>query len=137
MSARSPRIRPPLILMALATLVMVSLAASPAAAKKYTLEELQGLARDSLRAPVGTDTPADIDVDDDEFAPPDVVDRPVTFYEDLARAARPDVKMLESAVKAKLALADLERRKEYPDLVIIAGAVFARAGRRQPRQRFL
>jgi len=51
------------------------------------------------------------------------VDRPVTFYEDLARAARPEVKMLESAVKAKLALADLERRKEYPDLVIVAGAV--------------
>lgn len=89
--------------------------------------KLQGLARDSLRALVGPDTPADIDVDDDPFEPPEVVDRPVSFYEDLARASRPEVKMLESAVKAKQALADLERRKEYPDLVIIAGAVFARA----------
>jgi outer membrane protein TolC len=96
-------------------------------ARVLETQKLQGLARDSLRALVGPDTPADIDVDDDEFAPPDVVDRPVTFYEDLARATRPEVKMLESAVKAKLALADLERRKEYPDLVIIAGAVFARA----------
>jgi outer membrane protein TolC len=96
-------------------------------ARVLETQKLQGLARDSLRALVGPDTPADIDVDDDEFAPPDVVDRPVSFYEDLARAARPEVKMLESAVKAKLALADLERRKEYPDLVIIAGAVFARA----------
>src|SRR4029077_537947 len=57
----------------------------------------------------------------------DVVDRPVTYYEDMARAGRPEVKMLESAVKAKRALADLERRKEYPDLVLILGAVFARA----------
>jgi len=35
----------------------------------------------------------------------------------------------DAAVKAQLALADLERGKEYPDLVIIAGAVFARANR--------
>jgi outer membrane protein TolC len=90
-------------------------------------QKLQGLARNSLRALVGPDLPEDIDVDDDPFDPPDVVDRPVTYYEDLARAGRPEVKMLESAVRAKLALADLERRKEYPDLVIIAGAVFAKA----------
>jgi outer membrane protein TolC len=96
-------------------------------ARVLETKKLQGLARDSLRALVGPDTPADIDVDDDPFEPPEVVDRPVTFYEDLARATRPEVKMLESAVKAKLALADLERRKEYPDLVLILGAVFARA----------
>ena len=35
--------------------------------------------------------------------------------------------MLEYAVKAKSALADLERRKEYPDLVLIATGVFAYA----------
>ena len=35
--------------------------------------------------------------------------------------------MLEYAVKAKSALADLERRKEYPDLVLIATGAFARA----------
>ena len=35
--------------------------------------------------------------------------------------------MLEYAVKAKGALADLERRKEYPDIVLIATGVFAYA----------
>jgi len=51
----------------------------------------------------------------------------VGYYEDLARAGRPEVRMLEYAVKAKHALADLERRREYPDLVLIATAAFARA----------
>ena len=32
---------------------------------------------------------ADIDVDDDPFEPPEVTDRPVTYYEDLARANGP------------------------------------------------
>ena len=101
-------------------------------------KRLQGLARDSLRALLGPDAPADIDVDDDPFEPPDVVDRPVTYYEELARGGRPEVKMLEFAVKAKHALADLERRKEYPDLIIIGGAVFARAqGVDSPTNAFL
>ena len=94
-----------------------------------TLEakRLQGLARDSLRTLLGPDTPADIDVDDDPFDPPEVTEHPIEFYEQLARANRPEVKMLEYAVKAKQALADLERRKAYPDLIVVAGAVFALA----------
>ena len=47
--------------------------------------------------------------------------------EDLAKANRPEVRLLEYAVKAKSALADLERRKEYPDVVLIATGVFAYA----------
>ncbi len=96
-------------------------------ARTLETKRLQGVAVNSLRALIGPDSPADIDVDDDPFEPPDVVDRPVTYYEDLARAERPEVKMLGFAVKAKHALADLERRKEYPDLILIGGAVFARA----------
>jgi outer membrane protein TolC len=62
----------------------------------------------------------------------------VSYYEDLARANRPEVKMLASAVKAKQALADLERRKAYPDLILIGGAVFARAqGVDNPQNAFL
>ncbi|HEX3905401.1 MAG TPA: TolC family protein [Polyangia bacterium] len=96
-------------------------------ARVLETKRLQGLAIDSLRTLIGPDAPGEIDVDDDPFEPPDVPQRPVTYYEDLARATRPEVKMLEYAVKAKHALADLERRKEYPDLIIIGGAVYASA----------
>jgi outer membrane protein TolC len=94
-------------------------------ARTLETKRLQGLARDSLRTLLGPDAPIDIDVDDDPFEPPEVPERSVGYYEDLARATRPEVKMLEAGIKAKQALADLERRKEYPDLILIGGAVFA------------
>jgi len=90
-------------------------------------KRLQGLARDSLRTLLGSEAPTDIDVDDEEFEPPEVKERAVAYYEDLAKANRPEVRLLEYAVKAKSALADLERRKEYPDVVLIATGVFAYA----------
>jgi outer membrane protein TolC len=90
-------------------------------------KRLQSLARDSLRTLLGPDAPADIDVDDEPFEPPEVKDRPLSYYEDLARFGRPEVRMLEYAVKAKHALADLERRKEYPDLVLVGTAAYAYA----------
>jgi len=87
----------------------------------------QSLARDGLHILLGPQAPADIDVDDDDFAPIDVKDHPVSYYEDLARYGRPEARLLDHAVKVKSALADLERRKEYPDLVLIATGAFARA----------
>jgi len=90
-------------------------------------KRLQGIARDSLRTLLGSEAPSDIDVDDEEFEPPEVRERAVSYYEDLAKANRPEVRLLEYAVKAKSALADLERRKEYPDVVLIATGVFAYA----------
>jgi len=90
-------------------------------------KRLQGLARDSLRTLLGPEAPAEVDVDDDPFEPPDLKDRPLTWYEDQARFGRPEVRLLEFASKAKHALADLERRKEYPDVVLIGTAAFARA----------
>jgi outer membrane protein TolC len=90
-------------------------------------KRLQGIARESLRTLLGSEAPTDLDVDEDEFEPPEVKERMITYYEDLARANRPEVRLLEYAVKAKSALADLERRKEYPDLVLIATGVFAYA----------
>ena len=77
----------------------------------------------------GRDAPADLDVDDEPFEPLEVKERPVTYYEDLARFDRPEVRLLDYAVKAKHALADLERRKEYPDLVLIAHRARSRARR--------
>jgi outer membrane protein TolC len=90
-------------------------------------KRLQGIARESLRTLLGSEAPPDIDVDDEEFEPPEIKEHPSAYYEDLAKANRPEVRMLEYAVKAKSALADLERRKEYPDLVLIATGVFAYA----------
>ena len=90
-------------------------------------KRLQGVARESLRILLGPEAPAEIDVDDEPFEPPEVKERPVTYYEEIARVSRPEVRMLEYAVRAKHALADLERRKEYPDLVLIGTAAFARA----------
>jgi outer membrane protein TolC len=87
----------------------------------------QGLARDGLHVLLGAQAPDDIDVDDDDFAPVEVKEHPVSYYEDLARYGRPEAKLLDYAVKAKGFLADLERKKEYPDLVLIGTAAFARA----------
>ncbi len=96
-------------------------------ARQLETKRLQAFARDGLHALIGSQAQGDIDVDDEEFAPPELTTRSVTYYEDLARANRPEIKLLASAVKAKQALADLERRKSYPDLILIGGAVFARA----------
>jgi outer membrane protein len=87
----------------------------------------QTLAHDGLRILLGALAPEEIDVDDDELAPVEVKDRPVTYYDDLARYSRPEAKLLDYAVKAKNALATLERRKEYPDLVLVGTAAFAYA----------
>jgi outer membrane protein TolC len=90
-------------------------------------KRLQGIARDSLRTLLGPEAPTDLDVDDEEFGPPEITPRNVSYYEDVARINRPEVRLLEYAVQAKNSLADLERRKEYPDLVLIATGVFAYA----------
>ena len=88
----------------------------------------EALARDGLRALLGPDGPADVDVDDEPLEALDVKPRPAGYYEDLARFNRPEVRMLDSAVRAKHALADLERRKEYPDFVLVGTATLAYAG---------
>jgi HAE1 family hydrophobic/amphiphilic exporter-1 len=91
-------------------------------------KRLEAIARDGLRALMGPEAPADLDVDDEDFAAVEVKDRPVTYYEDQARYGRPEARLLEHAVRAKHALADLERRKAYPDLVLIANGALAYAG---------
>ena len=92
-------------------------------ARKFT-----DIARGGLRSLIGASAPEDLDVDDDPFEPVEVPQRPLAYYEDQARFNRPESRALGFAVKAKRALADLERRREYPDLVLIGTAAFARAG---------
>jgi len=72
-------------------------------------KRLQGIARDSLRTLLGPEAPTDLDVDDEEFGPPEITPRNVSYYEDVARINRPEVRLLEYAVQAKNSLADLER----------------------------
>jgi outer membrane protein TolC len=106
-------------------------------ARLLETRRLGELARDSLRTLLGPDAPADLDVDDEDFEPIAVPDRPVTYYEDLARFSRPEARLLDHAVKAKWALADLERRREYPDLVLIGTATYAHAsGVEDPQNAF-
>jgi len=90
--------------------------------------KMANFAQAGLRALLGGETSADIDIDDEPLEAVVIKSRPVSFYEDQARYNRPEVHMLNHAVKAKHALADLERRKEYPDLVLIGTASYAHAG---------
>lgn len=85
------------------------------------------IARSGLRALLGPGAPEDVDVDDADFEPLEITPRPVNYYEDQARLSRPEVHALDFAVKAKRALADLEHRKLFPDLVLIGTASFAYA----------
>jgi outer membrane protein TolC len=95
--------------------------------RKLEARKVADVALYGLRALLGPDAPADLDVDDESFEPVVVTSHPVTYYEDQARWNRPEVRALNFAVKAKRALADLERRREYPDLVLIGTAAFALA----------
>jgi outer membrane protein TolC len=91
-------------------------------------KRMESLARDGLRALLGVNAPADIDIDDDPLEPVSVTVHPVAYYEEQARMARPEVRALDHVVKAKTALADLERRREYPDLVLVGTGTVAFAG---------
>ena len=91
-------------------------------------KKLANLARDGLRALLGADAPADLDVDEEPLEAVAITARPISYYEDQARYNRPEVHLLNHAVKAKRALAQLEERKEYPDLVLIGTASYAYAG---------
>ena len=85
------------------------------------------IARSGLRALLNLDPAEDLDVDDEDFEPLEVPDHPLAYYEEQARLSRPEVRTLEYAVVAKRALAKLEHRKLYPDLVLIGQLSFAYA----------
>jgi outer membrane protein, multidrug efflux system len=84
-------------------------------------------ARGGLRALIGPGAPHDIDVDSEPLEPVSVPERPLAHYEEQARLSRPEVRALDHLVASKQALADLERRKLYPDLVLLGSATLAYA----------
>lgn len=94
-----------------------------------TLEAKRGadLARSGLRALIGPDAPADLDVDEDALDALSIPGRSIDQYEEAALRTRPEVKALENLVAAKRSLAELESRKQYPDLVLVGSATYAYA----------
>jgi outer membrane protein len=90
-------------------------------------QKLQSTAMGALRALIGPETPIDMEIDADPLEPPTIPERPLSQYEEQARLSRPEVQALNHLVKSKRALADLERRKQYPDLVLIGSASLAYA----------
>jgi outer membrane protein TolC len=90
-------------------------------------KRLEEVARSGLRALLGFESLDELDVDDEDFEALQVPRRTLAYYEDQARLSRPEVRTLDYAVKAKWALADLEHRKLYPDLVLIGQLSFAYA----------
>lgn len=85
------------------------------------------LAKAGLRTLIGPSAPADLDVDDAPLEALAVPTRDLASYDDLARSYRPEVKALDQMVAAKRALADLEWRRQYPDLVVMGTATYAYA----------
>jgi outer membrane protein len=85
------------------------------------------LARSGLRALIGPDAPADLDVDESELEALTIPAHTIAQYEESAIQTRPEVKALEHLVASKRALAQLENRRQYPDLVLIGTAAYAYA----------
>ena len=85
------------------------------------------LAKAGLRTLIGPGAPADLEVDDAPLETQAVPARELVAYNDLARVYRPEVKALDRMVAAKRALADLEWRRQYPDLVLVGTATYAYA----------
>jgi outer membrane protein TolC len=85
------------------------------------------LARNGLRVLLGPDGPKDFTVDPEPLTAAVVSLKPVETYEDLARQNRPELRAITQLAASKQALADLERRRQYPDLVLIGTARLAYA----------
>ena len=96
-------------------------------ARTLETKRLGNLALAGLQTLIGPNAPPDLDVDEAPLEPIEVPPRPLAHYFEQARLNRPEVQALDHAVRAKLALSDLERRREYPDLVLIGTASFAYA----------
>lgn len=82
-------------------------------------------ARSGLRALLGPEAPDDLEIDNDPLEEVNVPERPALHYEEQARLYRPEVSALDNLALSKRSLADLERRKQYPDLVVLATASYA------------
>jgi outer membrane protein TolC len=96
-------------------------------ARRLETEKLGAEAKAGLRALMGDRAPADLDIDDDELVAIEIVDHPLAYYQDQARANRPEVKALENLVASKRSLARMKRNEQFPDLVLIGTMTYALA----------
>jgi outer membrane protein len=85
------------------------------------------LARSGIRTLIGLEAPSDLDVDEEALAPVETTSRSLKEYRELAMQNRPEVRALQEFIIAKQALADLEWKKQYPDLVLVGTAQYAYA----------
>jgi outer membrane protein len=90
-------------------------------------KRMSDLAHSGLRALIGPSAPGDLDVDAAALEALSVPSRSLADYEAGALQLRPEVKALEHLVAAKRALADVEQRRQYPDIVLIGTAAYAYA----------
>jgi outer membrane protein TolC len=95
--------------------------------RRLESQRLAELALSGLRALIGPDAPGEIDIDPEPLEAITVPSRPLAHYQEQARLSRPEVRALDHFVASKRALADLERRKQYPDLVLLGTATYAYA----------
>jgi outer membrane protein len=96
-------------------------------ARVLEARRMADLARGGLRALIGPSAPADFDVDADSLQGLNIPSRTLAQYEEGSLQFRPEVKALEHLVAAKRALADVEYRRQYPDIVLIGTAAYAYA----------
>jgi outer membrane protein TolC len=94
-------------------------------ARTLEAQRLGRTAQGGLRALIGPDAPADLDVDAEPLEPLKVTVRPLPTYEEQARLSRPEVQALNYLLASKRALATFEKRKLYPDVVLLGTATFA------------
>jgi len=85
------------------------------------------VARSGLRALIGPNAPDDLEIDEEALEALAVPERTLAQYEEGSLSLRPEVRALEHMVRAKRALADVEERKQYPDIVLIGTATYAYA----------
>jgi len=85
------------------------------------------LARSGLRALIGPNAPGDLEVDEEPLQGLTIPSRTLGQYEEVSLELRPEVKALEHMVRAKRGLAEVEERRQYPDIVLIGTAAYAYA----------
>jgi len=94
-------------------------------ARRLEFTKLEDIARSGLRFLIGAEARHDLEVDAEPIEPIAAPARPVSQSLDQARLSRPEARALDFLVASRQALADFERRKQYPDLVLMGTATFA------------
>jgi outer membrane protein TolC len=94
-------------------------------ARRLETEKLGAEARAGLRALLGDNVAADLEVDDQELVALEVPNQKLPYFQEQARANRPEIKALDDLVASKRALARMKRNEQFPDLVLIGTMAYA------------